>query len=517
MKRRLLSVLLCMAMVASLTACGGEKNNTSSASTGEGTEKTEGGSAEASGKENSGYFYDGEGYKAVLVYVVGTDAPDQDRISEAFNELTKKELNMEVELMPMTLGTWISQVPMMLAGNEQIDLMPMWSSSAATYIASDYIEDLTPYLESEEGQYFKEQLGDEALDCCKIGDFTYGIPVQKERATVNAFVCRKDILDETGIDPSTIKDYEDMTAVYAKVKELHPDMVCLGGSGTATPAGQDCSFDGLAGFLAGLMDYGQTTTVTSWTESERFDRLTRLAREWYLDGYISKDMATTTDSGELAMSGGNTFSYMTNAKPNTKQEKEDQTGYELTILEMNDYMIGTGSYNAISYAVGSGSEDPEKAFMLLKWLWQSEEAEDLLNWGQEGTDWELQDDGTINYPEGVTADTCGYHQNVGWILPNQFNSHVWAGTPSNVWDLYEEETQAAVKSKAFGFTADISSVQTEYDQCNAVRTQYLAMVTSGSVDPDEGIAEFNQALKDAGIDDVIACVQEQLDAWLAEK
>ena len=53
MKRRLLSVLLCMAMVASLTACGGEKNTTSSASMGEGTEKTEGGSAEASGKENS--------------------------------------------------------------------------------------------------------------------------------------------------------------------------------------------------------------------------------------------------------------------------------------------------------------------------------------------------------------------------------------------------------------------------------------------------------------------------------
>ena len=42
MKRRLLSVLLCMAMVASFTACGGEKNTTSSASMGEGTEKTEG-------------------------------------------------------------------------------------------------------------------------------------------------------------------------------------------------------------------------------------------------------------------------------------------------------------------------------------------------------------------------------------------------------------------------------------------------------------------------------------------
>ena len=89
--------------------------------------------------------------------------------------------------------------------------------------------------------------------------------------------------------------------------------------------------------------------------------------------------------------------------------------------------------------------------MLLKWLWQSEEAEDLLNWGQEGVDWVEKEDGTITYPEGVTAETCGYHQNVGWILPNQFNSHVWEGTPGNVWELYDEVTEKAIKSKAFGF------------------------------------------------------------------
>lgn len=159
MKRRLLSVLLCMAMVASLTACGGEKNTTSSASNGEGNREDRRGEVQRlSCKENSGTSMMEKAIRQFWCMLLGADAPDQDRISEAFNELTKKELNMEVELMPMTLGTWISQVPMMLAGNEQIDLMPMWASSAATYIASDYIEDLTPYLESEEGQYFKEQL-----------------------------------------------------------------------------------------------------------------------------------------------------------------------------------------------------------------------------------------------------------------------------------------------------------------------------------------------------------------------
>ena len=176
----------------------GRETDTPAASGGGNTEKTEEVSSAASEKEESEYFYDGKGYKAVLVYVAGADAPEQDCISEAFNELTKKELNMEVELMPMTLGTWISQVPMMLAGNEQIDLMPMWSTSAATYIASDYIEDLSPFVEGEEGRIFVEELGQEALDCCKIGDFTYGIPVQKERATINAFVCRTDILEVDG-------------------------------------------------------------------------------------------------------------------------------------------------------------------------------------------------------------------------------------------------------------------------------------------------------------------------------
>ena len=469
----------------------------------------------AMAEEESEYWYDAEGYVAHLVYVVGVDAPEQDRISEAFNELTKKELNMEVELIPMTLGTWIAQVPMMLAGNEPIDLMPMWQTSAATYISSDYIVDLTPYIESEEGQYFIDELSMDALNCCKMGDFIFGIPVQKERTTKNAFVCRTDLLEEAEIDVDSIKDYEDMTEVFEKIQALHPDMIMFGGGSTATPAGQDVYMDGLAGFLAGLNDYGQTTTVESWASTERFDRLTRLAREWYLAGYVSKDMATSTDSGELLMSGGNLFSYLVNSKPNTEAEKEDQTGYDLTIFEMNEPMLTTGAYNAITFAIGSGAEDPEKSFMLLKWLWQNKEAEDLLNWGQEGVDWVEKEDGSITYPEGVTAETCGYHQNVGWIMPNQFNAHVWEGTQLNVWELYEEDTASAIHSKALGFMADLSDVQMEYDQCNAVRTQYLAMVTTGSVDPDEGIAEYQQALEDAGLQDIIDCVQEQFDEWLA--
>lgn len=38
---------------------------------------------------------------------------------------------------------------------------------------------------------------------------------------------------------------------------------------------------------------------------------------------------------------------------------------------------------------------------------------------------------------------------------------------------------------------------------------------NGCVDIDTVLPEFQAALKDVGIDDIIACKQEQMDAWLA--
>ena len=52
---------------------------------------------------------------------------------------------------------------------------------------------------------------------------------------------------------------------------------------------------------------------------------------------------------------------------------------------------------------------------------------------------------------------------------------------------------------------------------NNVISQYSGALSSGSGDLDELLPQFLEALDDAGIDDVIAAKQEQLDAFLAEK
>lgn len=54
----------------------------------------------------------------------------------------------------------------------------------------------------------------------------------------------------------------------------------------------------------------------------------------------------------------------------------------------------------------------------------------LLNWGEEGVDYVVEDEenGIINYPDGVTADNVGYSYNCGWELPNQFIAYKWDGS-----------------------------------------------------------------------------------------
>ena len=38
------------------------------------------------------------------------------------------------------------------------------------------------------------------------------------------------------------------------------------------------------------------------------------------------------------------------------------------------------------------------------------------------------------YPEGADVNAVGYHNDYGWIYPNQMVGHVWEGNEPDVWD-----------------------------------------------------------------------------------
>lgn len=509
--KRLCSLLLAALLVAALFAgCSGGGNESSKPA-----------NSTASGDTAStGINFDEEPYEINYLYIVAQEGANQKKVAEAVNELALKELNMKVNLIPMTMGTYNSQMSMMLAAGEPLDIFPTFSQNFSTYIESQYLVDLGQY--KAELKDALEVLGEDA-ETGYIGEFLVGLGQMKERAYPAGLICRKDIFDETGYKLEdfsvTTDDYASFNQIgdlFAKVKELHPDMVCL--DGTSIMGRQDGSYmDNLGSDFGVLENYGQTTTVTNWFESDQWKTFCEIGRDWFTKGYLSQDIAVNQDSGEIKMKAGNTFSFITNVKPNTNVEKLAQTGYETVVIPLSECMKYSNAVNAFMLSVANASKDPRKAAIFMNWTYTSREFNDLINWGIEGEDWVETEDGMAAYPEGVDATNVGYHNDYGWAYPNQFVGHAWEGNPADIWDQYLEYNAGLIKSKAFGFVFDSTPVATEEAQLNTVRDQYWNDLVFGAVDPAEKMDEFNKALYDAGLQTVIDEKQRQLDEWLAKQ
>jgi len=83
--------------------------------------------------------------------------------------------------------------------------------------------------------------------------------------------------------------------------------------------------------------------------------------------------------------------------------------------------------------------------------------------------------------------------------------------------MMAQSNAEAKPSLALGFTFDATPVADQITACNNVIAQYYLPLINGEVDIDEVLPVFQQALRDAGIDAVIAEKQSQLDKWLAAK
>lgn len=459
-----------------------------------------------------------EPYEIHFLYRVAMEGADQDKVEKAISDLALKEINMTVKLIPVTLGAYGQQLQLILASGEPLDVFPALPNNFADYIESQYILNMKDYIQYAPDAV--EILGDDAYAVC-AGDFMVGLGLMKERGFPLGLVVRKDIFEALGysvedfnVNTDDYSSFDQITEMFAKVQETYPGMVCLDGTGMMG-GGTLAYVDNLGNYYGVLENYGQTTTVTNWYESEQFKTFCEIARKWFLAGYTSSDIAVNQDSGEVKMKAGNCFSFISSIKPNTAIEKKSQTGYDVVIIPLGSAMKSTNSITGGAFVLANASKNPVKAMQFMNWMYKSAEFNDLLNWGIEGLDWVETEDGLAAYPEGVDSSNVGYHNDFGWAYPNQFAGHAWVGNPPDIWEQYKEYNESMIPSKGFGFTFDPVSVANELAQLGSVFDQYNKDLIFGAVEIEPLLSEFNQALYDAGLQTVIDEKQRQLNEWLA--
>lgn len=498
MKKTIASLLAAGMAVSMLTACGGSGSS-------------------------SGGEYD----QVVYAYATFNNIPTNealDEVEEAINVITREKIGAEITLKPIAIADYSQSVSLSLQGGEKIDIMESlgdFNNYLSTGMALDISELIDTYAAET-----KELVGDEWLAACEYNGGLYGIPDYKPMALTPMIIYREDVAEELGLDMSSVDSIEDLTDIFAQVKAAKPDMTPLaivetGNVGVFNlPYGVDYLSDDYNQSVGVLM--GDDMTVQDFYSTDFFKEKATMVRDWYNNGYLMKDAATTTSTSTELMASGNYFGWIaaySYPEEDTAASFVAQCGgYPLAAKTLDKAYLTTGGINSISWMLAANTEVPEAAMKFLNLTYTEPEIANLIIWGIEGRDYVLDENGNAAYPEGQDATTVPYTAQISCgIVGNQFIQYLPVGSSydSLEWEL--EQNKAADVSPAMGFSFDSSNYTTQYTAVRNVLTQYLPGIFCGSVDPETEIPKMVEALNAAGYQDILNAKQEQLDAWLAQQ
>lgn len=511
--RKKLAVLLAGLMVFSTLAGCGQKDTQGTPANSEAISGTE----TVGGTENG---WDGEVSHVIMTYLtLGTTPTDLEKVQTAINEKTVKEIGVEIELKPVSAFDAFSQFPTWLQTGERIDLMNPLLQDLNTYVNTGLIEPLTDLI-AENAPYI-QKLTDEGYTFASNntidGEIYSLMPIPNVTGVGGGFVIETKYLDEIGVTIDADKTYsmDDLTDIFAKIKAIHPEMYP---SGVVTTGRTDSQFSYATGVCdplgaktyTGVLMGTDSTTIENMFESDEYYTYLKYLREWYEAGYTYPDAATTDSSNVALVASGVSCGYLMVSAP--VQATADQTIIRLTELYQSSQGMG-------GWVIPITAEEPEAAMRFMNLMYEDVDLANLLQWGIEGEHYVVLDESRnlIGFPEGVDATTSGYYNTLG-LYGDCRDIYVWdENNDQEANDAYSAEAMKN-PSQGVGMIYNPSEeMTTKITALAAVAAQYIPALESGSVDLDTYYPEFIDALKKAGIEDVMEEKQEQFDAWYTAK
>ena len=120
------------------------------------------------------------------------------------------------------------------------------------------------------------------------------------------------------------------------------------------------------------------------------------------------------------------------------------------------------------WSIPYAAAEPEAAMKFLNLMYSDPAVSDLLNYGIEGTHYQIEADGMYTWVDSQDNSSCTYHPEMTWIWPNTYIGGQWKGAAPDLGTKMTEFNHNAKKSKAMGFTYDNSSVINEVTACNPI-------------------------------------------------
>ena len=555
MKKKALAVLLAATMTAGLTACGGGD----AAPTADSGSKTEADSAatgddasdkDAAPAENAAADADTSEH-VVITYMTTGDAPSGDALNtyndmmEKLNAILTEKVNAELETYFISWTDYLANYNLTLAQMDgSVDLVGTssdWLDSWPNAKNGAFLELSEEMLQTYAPQTWANVPADH-WELCKYDGEIYLMPEDNYAQWTNhGYIYRMDWAKEAGLADG-VHSWEDMTAYWKYCKETFPDLVALWDSdgtsynamsgGWITSHSDYVSIDGInAGAMwGGKKDDLYTVYSPYMTETELLVEFAKLMKEWDEIGVWPTDVLNNTSMtedmnadmyriGQVAAVQKHTemWTNLVSALPQNTIYQDDpdaETGFFYFGEEQGNVVELSITHGAM--AVSAGSKNPERALMVYDLLRNDPECHMLFCQGVEGVSYEVTEDGLMTKPEGFNADT----QNINGITNFWWgrNDDILLRNAQNNWEKIDELYAVYDKIKIpypYGqFIVNTDNIQSYIQNITEIHTNYMKQICYGkySGTAEEIVAEYQSALKAAGIDTVTEELQRQMDA-----
>ncbi len=539
--KKTLAIILTMAMLLTLLAgCGGSASAPTEA-------PKENAPAAEVPKEEAPAAKD----PVTLVwYYMGTGQQKDTGAVEAYaNELVKQYPGLEhvsLVLKPYDGDEYKQALTLAQAAGDQIDIVcSVYLDPFGTLVDDGVYMPMDDYMSETLKNEFPEWLW--ALG--SKGGKTYMVPNYQNAFNASTLVFPKEYMDKYG-------DYDAMTAVLSDpAASLTDKAACLEeyvmavreGEGTSTkyayPILQSLGGSLGYGFMTPYDTLGNNFIVTNGTNKVEYIYATDAVKEilaihadWFDKGIFAPDGISTdnNDYNKAHMLEPVSYAYsllegVGNAE-DLSQTYSGSNGFESVAIMTQGYNFVQNSWAAGGNGISATCENPEEAALFLECInCGSDIGIQLYNaliFGLEGTHYtrDASDPNRIETLEytGSQGNISTSYAGFKWCLGNSFyawkNQAVADGQYERIKKYNEDPTTQG--SSIPGFVVDNSKVSTQVDQINAVFTEYeytLLYGVTGKAGWEAKYQEFMDKLNAAGLQEVLAEYQSQLDAYLAAK
>ncbi len=459
------------------------------------------------------YFYD--------LRQVGNDFGEE--VMAAVNELTETQINTHVNIHWIVLGDWLTQVQLSISGGERVDVMGLCiNTGIAAMRANNMLMDITDLM----AEYAPEtlELMEDYLGPYIYDGRLYGVPTYRNYVTNGYIVMNKEILEELGLleKAQNLRSWTEYEEILAAVSEAY------GGTGlyaVSRSSGKSIISDSRAlshgdafadyevidtlGDSLGVIYTDSDGNVSLYqAQSAYVEEQLRVAR-WAQNGWVYPDSAYTDNMGDDLMKQGVSFSQVTTSEIGIEITKGAAYGFEIVCPMTYQGVVRTANLTSWGVGVPVTAEEPEAACKFINMLYCSEELMNLLIWGIEGRDYEIQDDQIVH-----TTDAFYYEGD--FLIGNNTLLLPLFGNGADYYSRIRESNQTAACSRYLGFSLNTTDMDLVISQISTVTDEFLGTIQCGGYTEDL-YQSYLDKLEMAGVQDYLDEVQAQLDAWIAAK